>query len=251
MDQLDEYIRFNCPGCGRRLKAKAEHVGKKVRCTCGRETMVTPLPESPGNEAAARVPPRPAAATPALAAARQREAAPPVARVAAPPGCPPAPTPAAVGVNLNGPRKTASVKKSLQDLEASDFPGVDAGRFSEFKQAVAAAQRSMWICLGIAAAIIVIILVATGTLLIPGVVPLLIALWLVNRKANRLGKELGITRASIKQALARAKLAGSRSPPVGAPPAPVARPAPASPQPAASPQAAALTAAAEPRASLR
>ena len=30
MDQLDEYIRFNCPGCGRRLKAKAEHVGKKV-----------------------------------------------------------------------------------------------------------------------------------------------------------------------------------------------------------------------------
>ena len=97
----------------------------------------------------------------------------------------------------------------------------------------------MWICLGIAAAIIVIILVATGTLLIPGVVPLLIALWLINRKANRLGKELGITRASIKQALARAKLAGPRSPPVGAPPAPVARPAPASPQPAASPQAAA------------
>jgi hypothetical protein len=37
---LDEMVRFDCPNCGKRLKAPPEHTGKTARCRCGERVIV-------------------------------------------------------------------------------------------------------------------------------------------------------------------------------------------------------------------
>ena len=45
---MDDFIRFECPACGKSLKAKANQIGKRIRCpgkTCGEPTVVpNPVP---------------------------------------------------------------------------------------------------------------------------------------------------------------------------------------------------------------
>ena len=45
---MDEFIRFNCPGCGKSVKARPEHAGRRVKCpakSCGQVCQV-PVPMS-------------------------------------------------------------------------------------------------------------------------------------------------------------------------------------------------------------
>jgi len=41
---MDEYFRFPCPACGKRLKATLQHVGRSARCGCGQAVIVPPPP---------------------------------------------------------------------------------------------------------------------------------------------------------------------------------------------------------------
>jgi len=43
MITMDTFYHFSCPACGKRLKAKREHVGKKAHCSCGK-AMIVPTP---------------------------------------------------------------------------------------------------------------------------------------------------------------------------------------------------------------
>jgi hypothetical protein len=49
---VDDFIRFNCPGCGKSVKARPEHAGRRVKCpakACGQVTQV-PVPMSLDSE---------------------------------------------------------------------------------------------------------------------------------------------------------------------------------------------------------
>jgi hypothetical protein len=88
----------------------------------------------------------------------------------------------------------------FKDLKPSDFPGVDAQKFYEWKEEAEKAARRLnifWIIYIIA---IIIILITTGFFVIIGILPLFLILYLINRKPNRMAKELGITAASIRRA---------------------------------------------------
>jgi hypothetical protein len=43
---MDDYFRFTCPTCGKRLKATPEQAGRRARCSCG-QGVVVPEPEAP------------------------------------------------------------------------------------------------------------------------------------------------------------------------------------------------------------
>ena len=65
---MGEDIRFNCPECGKRLKAKPENVGKQARCSCGSTLVVpvgNPVGGSPGRAVSAPPPAAPAPSPPA------------------------------------------------------------------------------------------------------------------------------------------------------------------------------------------
>jgi uncharacterized protein (TIGR03067 family) len=49
---VDDFIRFNCPGCGKSVKARPEHAGRRVKCpakACGQVSQV-PVPMSLDSE---------------------------------------------------------------------------------------------------------------------------------------------------------------------------------------------------------
>ena len=92
--------------------------------------------------------------------------------------------------------------KAMADLQATDFPGVDAVRFDAWKQASLEVQRRTWwvaplmlaaivavffLVEGFVAAALIIGIAAVGGLLISG-------------PANRAAKEAGITRNMVRQA---------------------------------------------------
>jgi hypothetical protein len=53
---VDETIRFACPGCGKSLKAPAKLAGKRAKCSCGQEVQV-PTADSPSGPTAVAPPP--------------------------------------------------------------------------------------------------------------------------------------------------------------------------------------------------
>src|SRR5262249_25080781 len=65
---MNDYIRFSCPTCGKRLKAPPEHAGRAARCRCGQQVLVpSEAPLSVTEPARARpatsaAPPQPAPA---------------------------------------------------------------------------------------------------------------------------------------------------------------------------------------------
>jgi hypothetical protein len=85
-------------------------------------------------------------------------------------------------------------RREIQDLMLAEFPGVDAARFEEWKRDATLAKkrvRMAWICYGLLA----FLLLATGIgALLPGL-PLLVTLYLINRKQWRLAKALGIAQS--------------------------------------------------------
>ena len=93
--------------------------------------------------------------------------------------------------------------RKLKDLTPADFPGIDALKFEEWKQAVADANRNLgyfWLAF---LALAVILFLAFQVIAFPGIVVLLLAMWLINRKGNRLFKELGLTRPTLREAMKR------------------------------------------------
>jgi ABC-type multidrug transport system fused ATPase/permease subunit len=102
-------------------------------------------------------------------------------------------------VNKRKEGKVAIMIK-FKDLKPSDFPGVDAQKFYAWKEAAEKATKRLnifWIVYIIA---IIIILITTGVFVIIGILPLFLILYLINRKPNRMAKELGITATSIRRA---------------------------------------------------
>ena len=90
--------------------------------------------------------------------------------------------------------------KKLKDLEPYDFPQVDPQKFYEWKKAAEKASKRLNIFWIVYILLIIIMLITTGFLVIIGIIPLFLILYLINRKPNRMVKELGITAASIKRA---------------------------------------------------
>ena len=94
--------------------------------------------------------------------------------------------------------------KKFSELVAEDFPGVNPKRFEEWKQAKIEAGRNHGIALGVLA---VLVLIFTFVIGVSGFIPAILIIVLiavsgsvVNEKANRLSKELGITNDMIKKA---------------------------------------------------
>ncbi|MFO7611945.1 MAG: hypothetical protein R6W99_05580 [Clostridia bacterium] len=94
--------------------------------------------------------------------------------------------------------------KKLSNLVPEDFPGVDPDKFEEWKQAQIKASRNSTIVFGVLTVVVVISIYAFD---ISGFAPaiLIIALIavlgvMINKKANGLAKELGITKDMIRKA---------------------------------------------------
>ena len=93
--------------------------------------------------------------------------------------------------------------KKFQELTASDFPDVDPEKFSEWKIAVLDANKNSTILLVGLVVVNIILFLVTGNLVLGGLL-LLLAFFFIWRKPNRLAKELGIDRATIKRARSKA-----------------------------------------------
>jgi hypothetical protein len=89
--------------------------------------------------------------------------------------------------------------RKIEDLRASDFPGVDPKKFDEWKQAELDAskkRRIVWIVM----ILINLALIFTGVGVFLGGLLLFLILFLIARTPNRLLKEAGLTHADIKRA---------------------------------------------------
>ncbi|MCX6174275.1 MAG: zinc ribbon domain-containing protein [Ignavibacteriales bacterium] len=102
--------------------------------------------------------------------------------------------------NFDLPQKSVGPKK-FKELTAEDFPGVDPEKFDEWKEAVLEADKNIIMVFVGLLVLNVILFLAMGSFMLGGIL-LVIVLIMVNRKPNRLAKELGITRDAIKRARA-------------------------------------------------
>jgi hypothetical protein len=92
--------------------------------------------------------------------------------------------------------------KKFADLTAEDFPGTDQDKFYEWKNAVHAANTYTGLIFLALLLVNIILFATTGSIMLGGLL-LLVPLFFINRKPNRLAKELGITRQRIKEARSR------------------------------------------------
>jgi hypothetical protein len=100
-----------------------------------------------------------------------------------------------LGANRKSRDKEGTVaQREIQDLMLAEFPGADAALFEEWKREAILAKkrvRTAWICYGLLA----VLLLATGIgVLLPGI-PLIVTLYLINRKPWRLAQSLGIAQS--------------------------------------------------------
>ncbi len=99
--------------------------------------------------------------------------------------------------NFDLPQKSVGRRK-FKELTVEDFPGVDPQKFDEWKEAVMEAnQNTIMVFVGLIIFNIILFIALKGFML--GGLLLIIVLVLINRKPNRLAKELGITREAIKR----------------------------------------------------
>jgi hypothetical protein len=89
--------------------------------------------------------------------------------------------------------------RKIEELQASEFPGVDPVNFAEWREEAVKAWGKTKVVL-IILLILNVILIFTMVGIALGGLPLFLVLYLINRKSNRLLKELGITRADIRHA---------------------------------------------------
>jgi hypothetical protein len=94
--------------------------------------------------------------------------------------------------------------KKLSELVAEDFPGINPVRFEEWKQAQVSAGRNGVIVIAI---IGVLGIISIFVFKVSGFIPAILMIVLiavsniiVNGEANRLAKELGITKDMVKKA---------------------------------------------------
>ncbi len=92
-------------------------------------------------------------------------------------------------------------RRTIDSLTVADFGLTDTAKFEEWQTAVLKAKKNGNIMGIVAVVAIVLIVLSTGVLILPGALPIIIGYWLINRKANALAKELGITRQVLKAAL--------------------------------------------------
>jgi hypothetical protein len=102
--------------------------------------------------------------------------------------------------NNDLPQRTVGPKK-FNELTAEDFPEVDSEKFNEWKEAVQNANmNTVFVLIGLLI-LNVFLFLTTGSFILGGLL-LVVVLVAINRKPNRLAKELGITRDAIKRARA-------------------------------------------------
>lgn len=92
--------------------------------------------------------------------------------------------------------------KKFADLNAEDFPGIEQDKFYEWKNAVHTANTYTGVIFVALIVVNIILFATTGSIMLGGLL-LLVPLFFINRKPNRLAKELGITRQRIKEARSR------------------------------------------------
>jgi len=102
--------------------------------------------------------------------------------------------------NFELPKRSIGPRK-FKELTAEDFPGVDGEKFNEWKEAVIEAEKNIIMVFVGLIILNVILFLAMGSFMLGGIL-LVVVLILVNKKSNRLAKELGITRDAIKRARA-------------------------------------------------
>ncbi len=111
---------------------------------------------------------------------------------------PPSPSAARAEPVISTP---TSGRRTIDSLMPADLGLEETPKFEEWQDAVRNARRNGNIMWAVTAVVIVVVVLSTGVLLLPGALPILLGYWLVNRKANALAKELGITRQSLRAAL--------------------------------------------------
>lgn len=92
------------------------------------------------------------------------------------------------------------MKKKFNDLTTDDFPGIDPVKFEEWKKAKETADKNTIVFLILFVVFNVILVLAIGYLWLGGLLLAIIFVF-INRKFNRLTKELGLKPKMIKQAL--------------------------------------------------
>ena len=92
--------------------------------------------------------------------------------------------------------------KKFQALTVGDFSGIDENKFYEWKSAVQNANTHTALLFIGLVVVNVILFATTGSLMLGGLL-LLLPIFFINRKPNRLARELGITRHKIKEARLR------------------------------------------------
>jgi uncharacterized membrane protein YqjE len=87
--------------------------------------------------------------------------------------------------------------RSIQDLSAAEFPEVDPERFEQWKLEAIRAKKHVRTALIVYGVLALLLLVTGIGVLLPGI-PLLVVLYLIIRKQNRLATELGIVHPMAK-----------------------------------------------------
>jgi hypothetical protein len=84
---------------------------------------------------------------------------------------------------------------NYKDLQLEDFPelNLDPQKFTEWKEAKDNERRNLLLFAAGVLVVLIIIFLATGDFYVPGLLILIFIPWLISRKTNQLGKELGIT----------------------------------------------------------
>jgi hypothetical protein len=90
-------------------------------------------------------------------------------------------------------------KRKIEELQASEFPGVDPVQFAEWKEQASRAWQNTKVVLIILIILNIILIFTMGGVALGGL-PLFLVLFLINRKSNHLLKELGITAADVSRA---------------------------------------------------
>jgi len=89
--------------------------------------------------------------------------------------------------------------RKIEELQASEFPGVDPEKFDDWKLEAQRARKNTTTLLIVLVILNIILLIAAGALALGGIF-LFLALYLINRRPNQLLKELGLTPMDVVRA---------------------------------------------------
>jgi hypothetical protein len=90
--------------------------------------------------------------------------------------------------------------KKINELTPGDFPGYDSKKINEWLIAAKETNKNYLIYMGGLLLLFILISIAAGTVVLPGLLLLLIIPYFINRKVRKLEKELKLTRKVVMMA---------------------------------------------------